>query len=124
MIHSGNLFAQAPANLPREQFQNLLTMPGMLIERIVSTGQATPAGEWLRQDWTEWVVVLSGLAGLRLDGEAEPRLLRPGDWLTIPRGLRHRVDWTAPDMPTIWLAAHVGKRSNDVAAADVDHTAS
>jgi cupin 2 domain-containing protein len=52
------------------------------------------------------VALLTGSAGLVIAGEAEPRRLAPGDWLLIPAGLRHRVEWTDPDRPTVWLALH------------------
>ncbi|TGD98110.1 cupin domain-containing protein [Methylobacterium nonmethylotrophicum] len=81
--------------------------PGARIERIVSTGQASPPGFWYDQPWDEWVVLLAGRADLRLDGEPEPRRLAPGDYLLIPARLRHRVAWTSPDEPTVWLAVHL-----------------
>ena len=64
------------------------------MERIVSTGQATPAGEWLVQDWDEWVDLLAGEAKLTFEGESAAREMKPGDWIIIPAGLRHRVEWT------------------------------
>jgi cupin 2 domain-containing protein len=76
------------------------------LERIVSTGHATPPGQWLDQDRTEWVTVLRGQASLRFEDEPEPRLLSPGDYVLIPAHRRHRVEWTDPGEPTIWLALH------------------
>ena len=32
----------------------------------------------------------------------------PGDYLHLPAHKRHRVEWTAPDEPTVWLAIHHG----------------
>jgi cupin 2 domain-containing protein len=43
---------------------------------------------------------------LRFEDEPEPRLLRPGDYLLIPAYRRHRVEWTDPTQPTVWLALH------------------
>ena len=103
---AGNLFAGLPGRLPEEAFETLAGTGGITVERIVSTGQATPAGEWLIQDRHEWVALLAGAAGLLFEGEAAPRPLAPGDWLTIPAGTRHRVEWTAADGPTVWLAVH------------------
>ena len=80
---------------------------GARVERIVSTGQATPPGEWYDQDGDEWVVLLSGAAGLLFEGEAAARPLEPGDWVLIPAHARHRVEWTAADEPTVWLAVHM-----------------
>ncbi len=106
MIKGGNLFADIGPAETGETFATLAERPGAAIERIVSTGQASPPGFWYDQDWTEWVVVLAGEASLRIEGETDPRILRPGDWLELPAGLRHRVEWTASDPPTVWLAVH------------------
>jgi cupin 2 domain-containing protein len=103
---SGNLFADLPPPSAAEEIMGLLQAPGLRLERIVSTGQATPAGEWLDQDHEEWVVLLRGAAGLRLESEANPRLLAAGDYLRIPAHCRHRVEWTAAGEATIWLAFH------------------
>jgi cupin 2 domain-containing protein len=101
-----NLYSGIAEKHQDEQFLDLVTTPNMRIERIVSTGQATPAGEWLDQERAEWVILLRGAAGLRFEGEADTRILKPGDYLTIPAHCRHRVEWTAPDEPTLWLAVH------------------
>jgi cupin 2 domain-containing protein len=90
-----------------ESFSTLIDTGAARIERIVSSGQATPKGEWLAQDAREFVVVMTGRARLSFEGEAEPIALGPGDWVDIPAGLRHRVDWTDPDQPTVWLAVHI-----------------
>jgi len=91
-----------------EQVRSLLAAPQLRIERIVSHAHASPAGVWYDQDWAEWVMVLSGAAGLLIEGEASVRQLRAGDYLSIPPHVRHRVEWTAADQPTIWLAVHHG----------------
>jgi cupin 2 domain-containing protein len=31
-------------------------------------------------------------------------VMKPGDHLNIPAQRRHRVEWTTPEEPTIWLA--------------------
>jgi cupin 2 domain-containing protein len=108
MIESGNLFADIPEALENEQFLNLFSAPGVRIERIVSTGHATPESEWLDQDWTECVALLAGAAAIQIEGEPSVRTLEPGDWLLIPRHTRHRVEWTDSTGATIWLAIHVG----------------
>jgi cupin 2 domain-containing protein len=102
----GKLFDALPERLPEEAFSTLLEEPDFRLERIVSTGQATPAGEWYDQPESEWVALLAGSAGLLIAGEPAPRRLEPGDWLLIPAGVRHRVEWTDPDRPTVWLALH------------------
>lgn len=106
MIEGGNLFEGVPANLPAEQSTALLAAPNVRIERIVSRGHASPADFWYDQDKPEWVVVLAGSAAIRFEGEPAPRPLKRGDYLHIPAHMRHRIEWTATDEPTIWLAVH------------------
>jgi len=105
---SGNLFEGFEAKAAQERFDTLLTRPGLRIERIVSTGQAGADGVWYDQPQTEWVALLSGSAVLRFEDEVEPRLLRPGDWMTIAPHRRHRVEATDGERPSVWLAVHVG----------------
>jgi cupin 2 domain-containing protein len=100
-----SLFDGLPASAGGEIFTDLLTRPGIRIERIVSTGQATPVESPYDQPHDEWVVLLRGAAGLWVDGEGE-RDLHPGDYLLIPAHRLHRVLWTATDEPTVWLAIH------------------
>ena len=105
-IVSGNLFEAFQANGPGEAFFELLAKPGLRIERIISTGQASPAGFWYDQPEGEFVAVLAGEARLLIEGDEVPRTLKPGDWIDLPPRCRHRVEWTAPDTQTIWLAVH------------------
>ncbi len=106
MHMSANLFANLPTGVAEEQVVELLSRPGLKIERIVSAGQASAPGFWYDQPQGEWVVVLSGEAHLRFEDEAQPRRLGPGDFVDIPAHRRHRVEWTHPDEPTVWLAVH------------------
>ena len=103
---TNNLFSGIPAEVPHEVSEILLETPGLYLERIISGGQATPPGEWYDQDTHEWVVLLSGAAGLLFEGEAQARVLGPGDYVLIPAHCRHRVAWTDPGRKTIWLALH------------------
>jgi cupin 2 domain-containing protein len=105
---SGNLLAGIDPTAPNEVVQELLAAPGVKVERIVSTGQSSPPGFWYDQGWAEWVLVIAGKAGLQFEGEAAPRSLTAGDYLHIAPGKRHRVAWTDPDQPTVWLAIHIG----------------
>lgn len=98
-----NLFANIPVNLPDELTETLAESPAVRIERIVSHGHASPAGFWYDQEENEWVVVLKGKAKLLFEGDDKPLELGPGDFVNIPAHKRHRVDWTTPDEPTIWL---------------------
>jgi cupin 2 domain-containing protein len=108
MTSPSNLFAGLPRRLPDELFTTLLDAASVRIERIVSHGHASPEGFWYDQDQHEWVMVLKGAARLRFeDGIVE---MKPGDFLNIPAHQKHRVEWTTPDEPTIWLAVHYGEQ--------------
>ena len=102
---SGNLFSGLSGKVAAEAVERLVRSP-VRIERIVSTGQASPPGFWYDEDWDEWVVVLSGAAGLLVEGEDGPRTLRAGDHVHLPAHCRHRVEWTDAAEPTVWLAVH------------------
>lgn len=101
-----NLFTALPTDTDNEAFDDLLNVPGLRIERIVSHGQASPPGFWYDQEQDEWVIVLRGHATLQIEGCDAFVALYPGDHYWIPAGLRHRVDSTTPDEPTLWLAVH------------------
>ncbi|TVP94991.1 MAG: cupin domain-containing protein [Planctomycetaceae bacterium] len=73
------------------------------IERIVSTGHASPADFWYDQDEHEWIAVLRGEAMLELPGEPAVTM-RPGDTRLVRAHQKHRVAWTSPNEPTVWLA--------------------
>ena len=103
---AGNLFAALPRRLDDEQTTALVANENLRIERIVSTGQASPPGFWYDQDRAEWVVVLQGSAGLLIDGEPAPRRLQRGDYVHLSAHTRHRVEWTEVGTPTVWLAVH------------------
>ena len=105
-MSSANLFSAPPGPRTQEVFETLLETPHFRLERIVSTGQATPEGQWYDQDRSEWVALLTGSAGLLFEGEAQVRVMRPGDHVLIPAHRRHRVAWTDPEQPTVWVAIH------------------
>ncbi len=98
-----NLFDSLPDNLRDEFVEVLAANEHVRIERIISTGHASPAGFWYDQDEHEWVVVLKGEARLRLEN-GEGVHMKPGDHVHIPAHVKHRVEWTTPDEPTVWLA--------------------
>jgi cupin 2 domain-containing protein len=53
-------------------------------------------------------VVLNGKARHQFeDGTVE---IKPGDFVNIPAHKKHRVEWTTPEEPTIWLAVHQGDK--------------
>ncbi|MGH7915175.1 MAG: cupin domain-containing protein [Candidatus Binataceae bacterium] len=97
-----NLFAALPARPEAEAVEALIETGALRLERIVSLGQSTG---WLEQDRPEWVLLVSGAARLEFaDGAVVA--LGPGDCLDIPARCRHRVQWTDPERPSLWLALH------------------
>jgi cupin 2 domain-containing protein len=99
-----NLFTDLPAGLPEEVFETLFASSHVRVERIVSHGHVSPEGFWYDQDQHEWVIVLKGAATLQFEDRSLE--MRPGDFVNIPAHQKHRVAWTTPDEPTIWLAVH------------------
>ncbi len=106
MVETTNIFAGMPARLGAEEITTLLTSPALRIERIVSHGQANPPGFWYDQPQAEWVIVLAGAARLRFEDDAADTALAAGDYVHIAAHRRHRVAWTDPAQPTVWLAVH------------------
>ncbi|WP_227698611.1 cupin domain-containing protein [Sphingomonas hengshuiensis] len=104
-VQVGNLLTGLPAAKRAEAFTELLARPGVRAERIVSHGQSTPEDAPMVQDSDEWVLLLQGAAGLRIE-DSDEVALHPGDALWIARGQRHWVTWTAKDRPSVWLAVH------------------
>ena len=103
----GNLWRALPEPGGAEDIAILLRRPGVRIERIVSQAHASPPGFWYDQDEDEFVLLVSGAATLGIrNGADETRTvhLGPGDWLHLPAHCAHRVEATAPDQPTLWLA--------------------
>ncbi|QAU32744.1 cupin domain-containing protein [Janthinobacterium sp. 17J80-10] len=99
-----NLLHDIPAQLPVEMTDILAAAGTVRIERIVSRGHASPPDYWYDQDQHEWVLLMQGAATLRFAGGDEAMQLAPGDYVNIPAHVRHRVDATAPDRDTVWLA--------------------
>jgi cupin 2 domain-containing protein len=103
-MEAANLLQDIPACLPDEILQTLVAGVGMRIERIVSNGHCSPPGFWYDQDQAEWVLLVKGEARLRF---AEPERvvhMTPGVHVTIAAHEKHRVEWTALDTETIWVA--------------------
>jgi cupin 2 domain-containing protein len=78
-----NLFDHLPRQSDQEVLTELHWRKGVRTERIVSTGQCTPVDKPYHQEHDEWVLLLSGSAGLWIEGEPE-RELKPGDYVLIP----------------------------------------
>lgn len=95
-----------PQNLANELIEVLIRGNEFKVERIVSKGHSTPTGEWYDQEMDEWVMVLKGSAGLRIEGKRKIRELGPGDYVHLSAHQKHRVEWTDENVETIWLAIY------------------
>ncbi|AFY78829.1 putative enzyme of the cupin superfamily [Pleurocapsa sp. PCC 7327] len=89
----------------KELFEPLLSANNLLIERIISTGQNTPPGQWYDQEKDEWVILLQGEAELSYEDGSRIQL-EAGDYLFIKAHQKHRVEHTTVNPPCIWLAIH------------------
>jgi len=117
-VQAGHLGDGLPAEPQAEELvDTLMQSPGLRIERIVSTGQATPEGDWYDQVWDEFVLLVAGAARLRIEGEEEDRAMQVGDWILLPAHCRHRVEWTQSTPPTVWLAIHYQTAEDETAEA-------
>jgi len=105
-----NLLRDLPDAARGELVEQLAGNAVVRVERIVSHGQASPPGFWYDQDEAEFVVVLTGAARLRF-ADGETRTLEAGDWADIAAHRRHRVAWTDPARPTVWLAVFYREES-------------
>ena len=99
-----NLMEQLEASSARERIESLIVTRHVRIERIISHGHVSPEGFWYDQEEHEFVVLVSGAARLRFADENQPVELKPGDCLNIDAHRRHRVEWTTPNEPSVWLA--------------------
>ena len=101
-----SLLENIPKEMPEELFDTICSTENVIIERIVSRGHASPEGFWYDQEKNEFVLVVKGKAGLKLEHEEDIVVLKAGDYLSIGAHVRHRVEWTDPACETIWLAVH------------------
>lgn len=102
----GSLLEGIPQKIPHEIINTICATGNVIIERIVSRGHASPEGFWYDQEKAEFVLVVKGSAGLKLENEEDIVVLKPGDYLNIGARVKHRVEWTDPTCETIWLAVY------------------
>ena len=84
-----NLFEGLAASMPAEMVDVLVQAPSVRIERIVSTGHASPDGFWYDQPEQEWVIVLAGEAVLEFL-DREPVRMKAGDHIHLAAHRKHR----------------------------------
>lgn len=106
-----NLFAHFDPNTEEEKVDIMYRNAHARVERIVSSGQVSPAGFWYEQDEDEWVLVLQGEGRIQYE-KGNEAVLRTGDCILLPAGKRHRVSYTSQNPPCIWLCVFSGKEVN------------
>lgn len=98
-----DLLSDIPANLRGEHLEDLLSRPGLTLQRIIS-----PPGfrsQHYRQSEDEWVLLLQGEATLNLDGQEID--MHPGESLLITAGTPHQVLTTSAKPLCIWITLHL-----------------
>lgn len=105
-MEMGSLLENIPKELPEEICNTIVSTVNVVIERIVSRGHASPNGFWYDQEKNEFVLVVKGSAGLKLENENDIVVLKAGDYFNIGAHVKHRVEWTDSTCETIWLAVY------------------
>jgi cupin 2 domain-containing protein len=105
-INSGNVFSNIPHYMGDEVFDTILAFDGFEIKRIISKGHQSHPDYWYDQERNEWVMVLNGSAALKFKNGDNVVEMMPGSYVHIPAHCKHRVEWTDPDVETIWLAVY------------------
>lgn len=88
-----------------EVFEIVAQNEKVRIERIISTGQITPEGEWYDSEYNEWILLIQGEAEITFE-DGDVRKLAKGDYFYIIANRKHRVSHTSSDPKAIWLAVH------------------
>ena len=99
-----NLFDITKLSTCAEQFEEVLSNEHLKLERIISFGHPTPAGEWYDQEEMEWVALIKGTSTL-LYKDGSTVEMKAGDALLIPPHMQHRVEQVSED--AIWLALFI-----------------
>ena len=66
-MKSENIQDSIPIDLGTEAYDNIIRVPGVRIERIVSKGHTSPESGWYDQEENEWVMVLQGFGILTFE---------------------------------------------------------
>ncbi len=101
-----NFLNDIPKQIPDEIIESVLNDKNITIERIISKGHFSPPDQFYDQDKNEWIILIQGQAVLSLEDPIEEVQMNSGDYLLITAHRKHRVEWTRPDVITIWLAIH------------------
>lgn len=102
-----NLFHIDDDNRAVEVSEVLVEGEELKLERILSFGHPSAAGEWYDQKEDEWVALIQGEAVLEYGG-GDMVELAGGDNLIIEAGVKHRVRSVSDD--AIWIALFYKKK--------------
>ena len=100
-----NIFSNVPQKFEKEIIQEILKTDKFSVERIISECHSSPKDYWYDQETNEFVLLISGSAGIMFE-DKELKTLNPGDYLLIEAHKKHRVDWTDSKTKTVWLTIH------------------
>jgi cupin 2 domain-containing protein len=108
MIKVENIFKYPNISLADsvEYFEDIFNNDNFRIEKIYSTGQSTPIGQWLEEDVNEFVLLIEGGATLIFKEGFQTIHLNEGDYFIIQKNTEHRVEQTDSDTITTWLTIH------------------
>ena len=102
-MKSATIYSSIPNDFGAEALDEIIRVPGVRIERIISKGHTSPENGWYDQEENEWVMVLEGSGTVTFEDGSTANLSK-GDHINIPAHCKHRVSWTDPSQLTIWLA--------------------
>jgi cupin 2 domain-containing protein len=94
-----------PGNKRKEIFETLFSSDKIIIEKITSSGQNYLDEGWMIQENDEWVILLQGKAELLFENNNIVKMSK-GDYIFIPRKLKHKLKFTSKKPCCIWLAVH------------------
>jgi cupin 2 domain-containing protein len=102
----GNIFNIPPKDVWNKESMEITDIvaetKNSKIEIISSKDYKTPKGIWYDQDKDEFVALLSGFASIEFFS-GEKIELSKGDYVIIPKKLKHRVECTSSIEITQWL---------------------
>ena len=105
------MFASAAPELPskfKDSLANILETKEFVVNfaTSITRKQMNLSSLDASKDQDEFVMLLQGAAIISYIDSDEDTQLGKGDYLLIPAHTRHRVTWTDPNQPTIWLAVY------------------
>lgn len=97
-----NIFKDIKCAKGKEKIFSIIEKNSFKAERVVSSGAKSPDNFWYDQKQDELVFLLKGKARL-LFYYGETVSLKAGDYLLIPRKVKHRVEYTSSKPECVWL---------------------